>query len=193
MKISRVLVLLIISTIFIGSFGCNEMMDMTKPVTTPNPEEPNPPIVEVLEPETPEEPKPPEVETSEPEVDYYQIVIEARRRAIQRTRMSEQPGDERFFVLFEEETGVAYSYDIQTHLQKIVEEEKDVGPQENINFDMLLLEYAKLSLEFPEKTSDEIFDLFRESVRNNTLLFIVEKPKDSDVEDAPLPELLVGE
>lgn len=102
MKIASVLVLLAISAIVIGSIGCNEMMDMTKPVITPEPEppitevpepeapeEPEPPIVEIPEPEVPEEPEPPTVEIPEPEVPEDPEPLteeEARHKAVKIAR-----------------------------------------------------------------------------------------------------------
>ena len=40
------------------------------------------------------------------------------------------------------------------------------------SFDELIIEYLRLSFEFPEKSEDELFTLFRESVRDEKVVIV---------------------
>ena len=127
-------------------------------------------------------------------IDYYQLVDEGLARVVQRFLTPGRPAEKGFNNLIEEEFGFPYNQEIVIQLEQIIREEKDVRPNERINFDPTAMEYLKLRLEFPDKTLEEVFDLFRESVRNNVLPFVrvnQPTPEGEDPEDVPSPA--VGE
>ncbi len=89
------------------------------------------------------------------------------------------------YQLIEEEFEIKYNSDIQNYLYQIIREEKNIQPEDEegkkvtdpagnvisikrvvINLEKTLREYLRLRLEFPKKNLDEIFELFRETVRN---------------------------
>ncbi len=163
-----VLTVLII-TLSIGLGGCDEAMNMMPPTDDDIPAEP---------------------------IDYYQLVDEGLAGAIQKILISGRPAGIGIFDFIEEEFGFPYNQEIAIQLEQIIREEKDMGPGESIDSDMMLREYLKLRLEFPEKNLEEILDLYRGSVRNDALPFVrvnQPTPVDEDPEDGPPLELPVQE
>lgn len=127
-------------------------------------------------------------------IDYYQLVAEGLARALQKFLTPGRPAGKGIHGFIQEEFGFPYNQEIAIRLEQVIEEEKDIGLNEFIDSDMMLKEYLKLRLEFPEKNLEEIFDLFRESVQNDALPFVrVRQPtaEGEDPEDAPPPEFPV--
>ena len=123
-------------------------------------------------------------------IDYYQLVDEGLARAVQKWLTPGRPGEKGILDFIEEEFGFPYNAEIESQLKQIIEEEKGIGPEERIDFDMVATEYLKLRLEFREKNLEEVFDLFRESVQNDMLPFVrvsQPTPEGEDPEDGPPP------
>ena len=121
-------------------------------------------------------------ETGEPENLLAERVMQVFRRFS--SPCDEDIGKD-FYQLIEEEFEIKYNPDIQNYLYQIIREEKNIQPEDEewkkvtdpagnvisikrtvINLKRTLREYLKLRLEFPEKNLEEIFELFREAVRN---------------------------
>ena len=134
---------------------------------------------------------PPEkvLETGEPENPLDERVMRVFRRFS--SPCDEDIGKD-LYQLVEEEFEIKYNPDIQNYLYQIIREEKNIQPEDEawkevtdpggnvisikraaINLKRTLREYLSLRLEFPEKNLEEIFELFRETVRNtDTNVFI---------------------
>ncbi|MCG9133137.1 hypothetical protein J5I95_15780 [Candidatus Poribacteria bacterium] len=97
--------------------------------------------------------------------------------------------------LVEEEFEIAYNADIGNHLYQIIREEKNLQsknflPDANeIDFEFTSTAYLRLRLEFPEKNSEEIFELFREIVRNTDLHALIYHRDAVAYGAPPLPKL----
>lgn len=124
-------------------------------------------------------------------IDYYQLLDEGLARAVQKWRTLPRPAGKDLYDFIEEEFGFPHSSEIESQLYQVAEEEKDIGPEEYVDLDMVRREYLKLRLEFPKKSLEEVFDLFRESVQNDVLPFVrvmQPTPEGEDPEDGPPPE-----
>ena len=97
--------------------------------------------------------------------------------------------------LVEEEFEIAYNADIGNHLYQIIREEKNLQPQNllpdanEIDFEFTSITYLRLRLEFPEKSLEEIFELFREAVRNTDLYVLIYHRDAVAYGTKPLPKL----
>lgn len=123
-------------------------------------------------------------------IDYYQLVDEGLARAVQKWLPLPRPAGKDLYDFIEEEFGFPHSSEIESQLYQVAEEEKDIGPEEYVDLDMVRREYFKLRLEFSEKSLEEVFDLFRESVQNDVLPFVrvmQPTPEGEDPEDGPPP------